>query len=35
LIEIEDPDRLALFSGGFSRTALIELCRGELARSRV
>jgi len=34
LIEIEDPDRLALFSGGFSRTALIELCRGELARSR-
>jgi chemotaxis protein methyltransferase CheR len=34
LIEIEDPDRLALFSGGFSRTALVELCRGELARSR-
>lgn len=34
LIEAEDPERLALFCGGFSRTALIEMCRGELARPR-
>jgi chemotaxis protein methyltransferase CheR len=31
LIELEDPERLALFAGGFSRTALGELCRSELA----
>jgi chemotaxis protein methyltransferase CheR len=33
LLEREDADRLALFSGGFKKSALIELCRTELARS--
>jgi chemotaxis protein methyltransferase CheR len=31
LLETEDAARLALFSGGFSRAALIGLCRAELA----
>jgi chemotaxis protein methyltransferase CheR len=31
LLETEDAARLALFSGGFSRAALIALCRAELA----
>jgi len=30
LLEREDPARLALFGGGFSRQALIALCRSEL-----
>jgi chemotaxis protein methyltransferase CheR len=34
LLDAEDPDRLALFSGGFHKAALIELCRSELARYR-
>lgn len=29
----EDPARLVLFSGGFGREGLIELCRGELSRA--
>jgi chemotaxis protein methyltransferase CheR len=32
LLEAEDPERLALFSGGFHKAALVELCRSELAR---
>jgi chemotaxis protein methyltransferase CheR len=31
LLEREDPARLVLFGGGFSRQALIALCRSELA----
>lgn len=31
LLEREDPARLALFAGGFTRGALVELCRAELA----
>lgn len=31
LLEREDPSRLLLFGGGFSREALINLCRAELA----
>ena len=34
LLDAEDPGRLALFSGGFHKAALIELCRSELARAR-
>ncbi len=34
LLDAEDPDRLALFSGGFHKAALVELCRSELARHR-
>lgn len=30
LLEREDPARLALFGGGFGRSALLELCRAEL-----
>jgi chemotaxis protein methyltransferase CheR len=30
-LELEDRDRFALFAGGFSRAALVELCRRELA----
>jgi chemotaxis protein methyltransferase CheR len=33
LLEREDADRLAMFAGGFKKSALIELCRTELARS--
>jgi chemotaxis protein methyltransferase CheR len=33
LLEAEEPDRLALFSGGFHKAALVELCRSELART--
>lgn len=32
LLTREDPARLVLFSGGFGREGLIELCRGELSR---
>jgi chemotaxis protein methyltransferase CheR len=32
LLEREDPSRLALFGGGFSRAALILLCRAELTK---
>jgi len=31
LIELEDEGRFALFAGGFSRTALVALCKSELA----
>jgi chemotaxis protein methyltransferase CheR len=31
LLQREDPSRLLLFAGGFSREALITLCRSELA----
>jgi chemotaxis protein methyltransferase CheR len=31
LLQREDPSRLLLFSGGFSREALIGICRAELA----
>lgn len=31
LLEFEDPERIALFSGGFSRKVLVELCRERLA----
>jgi len=34
LLEAEPDDRLALFSCGFRKPALIELCRTELARCR-
>jgi chemotaxis protein methyltransferase CheR len=34
LLEREDPVRLALYGGGFSRDALIALCRAELAPRR-
>jgi chemotaxis protein methyltransferase CheR len=30
LLEREEPSRLLLFGGGFGRSALLELCRGEL-----
>lgn len=30
LLELEDPSRILLFGGGFSREALIRLCRSEL-----
>ena len=33
LLEREDPSRLLLFGGGFTRDALVALCRAELARS--
>jgi chemotaxis protein methyltransferase CheR len=33
LIAAEDPSRIMLFGGGFSRDALIALCRAELARN--
>lgn len=35
LLEREDASRLLLFGGGFTRAALVELCRGELLRSGV
>jgi len=31
LLEYEDPERIALFSGGFSRKVLVELCKERLA----
>jgi chemotaxis protein methyltransferase CheR len=31
LIEYEDPERIALFGGGFSRKVLVELCKERLA----
>lgn len=31
LIELDDPGRFALFAGGFSREALVTLCKSELA----
>jgi chemotaxis protein methyltransferase CheR len=31
LLEREEPSRLLLFGGGFSRSALVSLCRSELA----
>ena len=34
LLDAEADDRLALFSGGFRKAALIALCRTELARCR-
>lgn len=33
LLQREDPSRLLLFGGGFTRDALVGLCRGELLRS--
>ncbi|MEO6772904.1 MAG: protein-glutamate O-methyltransferase CheR [Kofleriaceae bacterium] len=30
-LDLEGEERFALFAGGFSRTALVALCRGELA----
>lgn len=33
LLEREDASRLLLFGGGFTRDALVRLCRGELLRS--
>ena len=33
LLDREDTSRLLLFAGGFSRDALVSLCRGELLRS--
>ena len=35
LLEREDPARLALFGGGFSRQALVALCRAQLAAHEV
>jgi chemotaxis protein methyltransferase CheR len=32
LLEQEDPSRLLLFGGGFSREALLRLCKSEIAR---
>lgn len=34
LLEREEPSRLLLFGGGFSRAALVALCRAELANLR-
>jgi chemotaxis protein methyltransferase CheR len=34
LLEREDPARLLLFGGGFTRNALLKLCRGELENLR-
>ena len=31
LLKREDPSRLLLFAGGFSREALVMICRAELA----
>lgn len=31
LLDLEDTSRILLFGGGFSRTALVRLCHGELA----
>jgi chemotaxis protein methyltransferase CheR len=33
LLEREDASRLLLFGGGFTRDALVDLCRGELLHS--
>jgi len=34
LLEREDESRLLLFGGGFSRSALLSLCRSELSHLR-
>jgi len=35
LLENEDPERVALFGGGFSRTVLLELCRKRMSGRKV